>query len=366
MMSEYGPGGKKKKGRKKRIVRSLTVNEISGVDKAAQVPAEALLMKRAPEDSEEAIAKFGFETPRLTTPTAGHSHLLDDNGQGSETTWSHATGAESGHVHPWVRQLDGNIVIGEAEGHTHDLLADPDISSATKSAGLPSGGQVQHGDEPMTDHNNDAAKEAEIKKSIQDLTERAQRAESILKLNHDTRAYFDQLEEEAQSEFLVKSVGDQASIIEEAQKADKVVYKSAAGEVYRATDDARLVAMAKRADEESEKTRVATEAVEASVLSKRAGEELNNCPGTLAVRGSILKALTGVEGSEEFLKAANEAMSGAFASEGTSDGTVLKAEDQLEELSKKYAEENSVTIEKARATVLESPEGSALYLELEA
>jgi len=33
--------------RPKRILRRLTIKEISGVDKAAQVPAEALLMKRA-------------------------------------------------------------------------------------------------------------------------------------------------------------------------------------------------------------------------------------------------------------------------------------------------------------------------------
>jgi hypothetical protein len=368
MGSGYGEmGDGKKPKRKKRILRTLKVNELSGVDKAAQRPAEAVLMKRDSEIKPEEAQKFhGYERPLLTTANDGHTHLLDDCGQGGETTYSRASGGEYGHTHPWVRRLDGNIEIGEAEGHTHSL--DPDPNEVKTARGVPAGdGQPNDGEPEMTKQSDEPTATGDneaVQKSIQELTSRAERAEAILKLDTDSRRYFDGLDSKAQDAFLTKSETARHKEIAEAQKADKVVYKSESGAEFRASDDPRLVEMAKRADEETRKRRESDERLEKAELEKRAESELGNCPGTVAVRGQILKALKGVEGADEFLKAANEALSGAFVTKGSKDGTVAKGEDRLEQLAKAHAEANKVSIEVARAAVLETPEGSAIYAEL--
>lgn len=341
--------------RKRRILRTLKINELSAVDKAAQRPASAVLMKR----DETAQKGHGYERPLLTTATDGHTHLLDDCGQGGETSWNNE------HTHPWVRRLDGNIEIGEAKGHTHSLDLDPNETKTARD--VPAGDGQTHDKEPeMTTKQEPTAtgdNEA-VQKRVQELTSRAERAEAILKLDTDTRAFFDNLGSEAQTSFLAKSETERKTLIAEAQKADKVVYKSESGAEYRASDDPRLVEMAKRADAEAKSRRESDERLEKSDLEKRAASELGNCPGTVEVRGQILKALKGVPGADEFLKAANEALAGAFLTKGSKDGTVAKGEDRLEQLAKAHAEANKVSIEVARAAVLETPEGSAIYAEL--
>lgn len=361
--------------RKRRILRSLIVDEVSGVDKAAQVPAQALLRKRAPVEG-EAQKGYGpeFDRPMLTTEVDGHQHVLDDCGQGGETSWAKSEGEEYGHSHPWVRMLDGSIVVGAAEGHTHDLIpASSTVDVATKSAGGAGGGQTQ-GEHPMTKQDPEAAKGTEIpeavQKSIADLTARAERAEAIMKLNADERGLFDSLQGDAQGEFLAKSASERAELIREAQAADKIVYKAANGDVFRASDDPRLVKAIREGDEERERTRKALEQAENVRLEKRAGEELAHCPGTVAVRAKILKALEGVEGAGEFLKAADAALAKSFKPEGTTGTTasgeeLTKAEDRLSILAKAHQAANpGLTIEAATAAVLETPEGSKLYAEI--
>lgn len=342
--------------RKKRILRTLKVNELSAVDKAAQRPAEAVLMKR-----DDSAKKFECSRPMLTTAVAGHTHLLDDVGQGGETTWNGASGTAHGHTHPWVRRLDGEIEIGETDGHTHSL----ELDQVKTARDVPAGeGQPKNG-EPMTKIEEPTASGVEaLTKSINELTSRAERAEAILKLDTDNRRYFDGLGSEAQVAFLAKSESQRTQEIAEAAKADKVVYKSESGAEFRASDDPRMIELAKRADEETRKRRESDERLEKAELAKRAETELGHCPGTVEVRGQILKALKGVEGADEFIKAADAALAAAFVSVGSKDGTVAKGEDRLEQLAKAHAEANKVSIEAARAAVLETPEGSAIYAEL--
>jgi len=118
----------------KRIMRQFSINEISAVTKPAQKGARMLIMKRddgAP-DILDGIEKGGDML--LTTDVAGHAHLisLDDYSRvkgGGETQsapveregpngpfWPH-------HSHPYVVDGDGNVTIGAAAGHTHELAA---------------------------------------------------------------------------------------------------------------------------------------------------------------------------------------------------------------------------------------------------
>lgn len=428
--------------RKKRILRGLIVDEISGVDKAAQAPAQALLRKRYDDEdlakaqftaeqrrqlasegkampdgsypirnrsdlsnaiqafgrasnkgavaawikrrakalgaedllpAEGALAKNGgeeeYDRPLLTTMVSGHQHVLDDCGAGGETSWARSEGADFGHEHPWVRMLDGRIVIGAAEGHTHDLIsADTIVVSANKFAAQGGNGHTQ-GDNAMANDNptaqGDEIPEA-VQKSINELTARAERAEAIAKLNADERSLFDNLDATGQGEFLAKSASARAEQIREAQAADKIVYKALNGDVFRASDDPRLVKAIREGDEERERTRKALEVADNIRMEKRADEELSHAPGTVQVRAGILKALEGVSGAPEFLKAADAALAKFFKPTGTSstDEELLKAEDRLEVLAKKHQEANpGMSLEVAMAEILETPEGSKLYAE---
>lgn len=94
--------------RKKTVMRTLKISEISGVDVPAQEGARAVIMKRAGEEFGKASA--------LTSPEDGHSHLVALNGppDGVELN-SGFTSFENGHSHPWVRGPGGEIVIGTAQ-----------------------------------------------------------------------------------------------------------------------------------------------------------------------------------------------------------------------------------------------------------
>lgn len=336
----------------KRIMRSFTLNEISAVDKAAQVPAEAILMKRAAPTPP--VAK-GYERPVLTTETDGHAHIVDDIGQGGETSWTRSADEEYGHSHPWVRMLDGTLQIGAAEGHTHQLVE--------ASSTIPAIAKTDNGETDMTTTKTEpTAGETEAANTIATLTKRAERAEAISKLDGSQRVYFDGLNADGQTAFLGKSADQRSNDVRASTEANRVVFKSATGQEYRQNDDPRLIEMAKQSDANAQAAREAIAKADLATFTKRATEELPNLPGTPEVRAGILKALEGVPGAVEFLKAANDGAKGAFTSVGAAGGgEVLKADDQLEVMAKKYATDNKVTIEKARVAVLESPEGQKLY-----
>lgn len=353
--------------KKRKIMRSFKMNEISAVDKAAQVPAEAILMKR--DDAEwnaRNVVKnlMGCcERPRLTTETVGHTHILDDAGQGGETSYTKSEGAEYGHTHPWVRLLSGEIMIGAAEGHTHEVVEDSSVTKSNEPAGGSSGGQP-NGESDMTQQNQQTAGDeaAAVQKQIKDLTTRAERAEAILKLDATSRAHFDGLKPEVQETFLAKTAEQRAAEVREAGESDKIVYKSASGQVYRMSDDPRLIELAKKSDEDRQAAKDALEKVAMADFCKRADAELGSLPGTVEVRAGILKALVGVPGAPELLKAANEAAKLAFKSNGTTGGAVeTTPEAQLDALAKKYAADNKVSFEKAYTAVIETPEGGKLY-----
>lgn len=122
-MSKYQDGKKKR-----RIMRKLVINRLSAVDRPAQEGALALLMKRADEFLDPALTAEELEQSpiekrlRLLSDENGHSHLIEEDEEGGHTSHDQADGAEFGHSHPWVRNDDGTISIGAADGHTHKPL----------------------------------------------------------------------------------------------------------------------------------------------------------------------------------------------------------------------------------------------------
>jgi len=292
--------------------------------------------------------------PIMTTENEGHQHVFDDAGLAGETTCAMSPGEQYGHMHSWVRGLDNMVVLAATDGHTHEPL------STTKSA---TGGE----EDTMTEQKNEAAAIAEAaQKSLNEMTKRAERAEAITKLNSEERSLFDTLGADADA-FLAKTVEERAALVKGSKDSNRVVFKALDGTEYRASDDSRLIALAKKADADSKATAEAIAKAERIGLEKRANEEIAHIPGTVEVRAGILKALEGVAGAPEFLKAAEAALAKAFVSQGTSTGADLsKAEDKLETMAKAYAEANKCSIEKAHAEVMQTPEGAKLYAEMDA
>jgi len=327
----------------------------------------------------------------LTSAEDGHSHLLDIYpGQRSGTTsyqTSDASGVKGGsHDHPWAYDAEGRMIIGFADGHDHQVdQADVDaalLRTLKNSEDLKAGSDDQTAadaatkmeDSEMPDSNEKVTLEG-LQTQIADLTKAKDRAEAVAALSADQRGHFDTLKGEDQEGFLNKSTDERDEIVKSAGDADPVVYKSASGDLFRQSDDVRLVKAVQAADEAQKSANTEREAREGLELAKRADEILGNLPGDSNVRGQLLKAVESIEdedirkGALECLGAANggifERANGTPEQHGLAKGAGFQpstgAEQELEKMVQKYAETNSVPEYKAWDEVLKSAEGSALY-----
>jgi hypothetical protein len=103
------------------VQRKIRVNHLAIVDRARGGSTVRLRM-------DEAVRSDG--NGKLTTAEVGHQHLIDLcdwNGSprsSGSTSCAVSEGAEHWHEHPWVRNTDGTITIGDSSGHTHGILDD--------------------------------------------------------------------------------------------------------------------------------------------------------------------------------------------------------------------------------------------------
>ena len=372
-------GGKKPKDKDKGVDL--------GLDEEDEEEGAGMAAKKPTKKNGEGMASAGV----LTSAEDGHSHLLDIYpGQRSGMTsyqTSDASGVKGGsHDHPWAYDSEGRLIIGFSDGHDHqvdqgdvdaallrtlknDLTSKSDdgdnnaVETATKQE-----------DAPMGDSNEQVTLEG-LQSQIADLTKAKDRAEAVAALSTDQRGHFDTLDANAQEGFLGKSADERDQIVKAAGDADPIVYKSAGGDIFRASDDVRLVKAVQAADEAQKAANAEREAREGLELAKRADEILGNLPGDASVRGQLLKAVEGIEDEGvreqalEALKAANsgifERANGTPEQHGLAKGAGFKpstgAEQALEQLVTKYASEHGVPEYKAWDEVLKSEEGSALY-----
>ena len=128
----YSVGSKGRKKKRKRIMRTFKIDEISSVDYGAQAPARAVLIKRAHEDEKGKKKKKGEMVEKmlvLTSLDEDHQHVLDidmyaiKNGGGHTSYASGASDPEMhhGHDHPFVINADGSITIAADKGHSHTV-----------------------------------------------------------------------------------------------------------------------------------------------------------------------------------------------------------------------------------------------------
>lgn len=345
-------------------MRAFKIDEISGVDKPAQKGAKSVIMKRA----EEPVRKGAV----LTSNDDGHSHLiycLDESG--GTTSYSQMVNEESGHSHPYVITPEGKIVIGEAEGHSHEALVFgkvEELADIIKNLTLTK-------ENPMTKeeiealnkkHSDELAKrDADIAKNSAELT----KATKLAAMNDLQKAHYSSLPEAEKDVFLTKSADEQTAIIKNLEGANPVVYKAADGSEFRKNDDPRLVAMAKSADDNAKIAKAATEKFEKAELEKRAVEIFKNSPGTVEQKGAMLKALESIpdetvrKAALESAKAGDDALAAAYTRKGAGGGKDVDntAATQLESRAKKYETDNKVSYVKAYDAVIQTPEGAKLY-----
>jgi hypothetical protein len=306
--------------KRKAIMTSFTMKRISSCDFPAQEGAVMAIMKRKlpeefknkgkdkpkkgekgykPEDVEKRMA--------LTTPVAGHSHLivgLTASADGVAELRAGKTSWVDGHSHDWVMDDAGNIILADTEGHTHGigvLVSKSELAEAsasfdeTKTKAEKAADAIGTSMEATMPDGKKAAELVAVSPEDHDaVTKRAERAEAVVGLSGAHRAHFDSLEKSKQGEFLTLGPEQRDALITEAAAADKVVYKADDGSIYKKSDDVRLVALAKKSDEDRQARVAAETKVEKSDLTKRA-EMFKNLPGTVEERSALLKAIDGIK-----------------------------------------------------------------------
>ena len=175
-----------------------------------------------------------------------------------------------------------------------------------------------------------AEKDKRAKMSAEKAAKKLEKAEKVIALKADERAHYDALDDAGRQSFLELGTEAQTEAVQKAAvaKADAnpVIYKSLDGEEFRKNDDARMVAMAKRADEQAKIIAKQAEDAEKTAYAKRAEDELPNLGGDVPGRAALLKAIDGIEDDElrksagEALKSANIAAGDNFTSKGHSFG----------------------------------------------
>ena len=190
-------------------------------------------------------------------------------------------------------------------------------------------------------------------------------------LTDTEKSHHAKLGEAGKETFLGKSHTERNVDIEEALKADPVVYTGDDGVEFRKSDDVRMINMAKQNDALSKRLNTEMEAGSVAKLEKRAGEELGNVTGSIEARAAILKSVDNIEDetlrgeAQTALKALNTAAAGKFVAKGkggpSSAAPSGDAEEQLDTMAKTYAKDNDMAFAKAYTIVIATPEGDALY-----
>lgn len=208
------------------------------------------------------------------------------------------------------------------------------------------------------------------------LTEENEFLSKIAALTADERKYCDTLISHTEkSAFVNKSRTQRATEIDDAEKANPVIFKSESGIEFRKNDDPRYVNMARENDEVKKQLKESAALIADQRYEKRATSELGNVTGDTKHKVMILKAVDGIEGDDDkkeivkILTAVNNIAKMTFTRIGTT--TVTKdgntsdyssADQEIANLAAEYQKSNpNVTKEVAEARVLDTPAGQQLY-----
>ena len=404
---------------KRHVVKNMRLNEISSVDRPAQVGAVSVLIKRATPDADAA------ELLKATFKEALDGRLLDEKVQRAfysafDNLWTgqdafrkalsdelRAGGdgeTAAGAYKDWINDLIDKAVAAAkdagagtkadalektftttlskaaarlAEEQTMTIKTKADLTVGTvatihKAAAdlgaedlLPVAGPLAKGGASKDDMSE------EDKKKLKRMAKREE-------LSADLRKHYDALTNDADRDaFLSKSADEQAEDLRKAAGDDPVVYTTLDGVSIRKSAGETTIALAKKVDEQARELAKSNARAEDVELTKRAGDLLGNVGGELVGKKALLKAVGSISdeatrtAAEAVLKAANEAGKGAFRKSGSTterdvpaggDGPELtESEAKLDEMAKAHAKEHNVTFEKAYSEVIQTTEGAELY-----
>lgn len=342
----------------KAVMQSFKLEEISGVDRPAQIGARVALIKR---DEPKPLEKMALG---LTSETEGHAHLIVIE-SGWEIRRAGSTDYVNDHAHSWIMAEDGSVVVAAAAGHTHGIALVVKRIEEPASGALAAG----KGETGTASRAEDDMDEKEIQKMKDDLAAfrtRAELAEAVAGLPDGHRTFYRTLKGEAAEAFLRADPEIRDAEIRKAAEVNTIVYRAADGAEYRKNDDPRLVALAKRADEERA-ARVAAETLAKKAELEKRAKELAHIPGDLETRINLLKALETLsevdrEKALSALKAQDAALAEAYRTVGTRQAPgVSGPEEELEKRAREVAKAKGISFEKAYSEVVRSPEGLELF-----
>lgn len=207
---------------------------------------------------------------------------------------------------------------------------------------------------------DDAAVEA-MQKQIVLLT-------ALSAMSDMSKSHYATLDDAGKEAFAKSGVSAQELAVTAAADADAIVYTAKSGDVFRKSDDERMIAMAKREDAAIEKTAKLEAEAQDSRLAKQASIELSHVPGEEVDKIAMLKAIDTIGDVEQksrimsILAAQNGSMVKAFEVQGTQVAkTKADANADLDTMAKAYQTEHSVPYTQAYDAVLCTSEGAALY-----
>lgn len=214
----------------------------------------------------------------------------------------------------------------------------------------------------------------ELEKSIEEKDKELKKingelevVKAVSALTDAEKTHYNTLEGENQAVFLKLTPEARKDVLEKLAAQDAVVYTDEEGNEYKKSDDPRLVAMAKKADEDRKLAKTEREAREKVELEKRADEELKNLPGEQVVKMAVLKAVDGIKdekvkkSAHELLKAGNDALEKSFEELGSRGEGFQKATDELDALAKKHSIDHKVSYVEAYDAVMKTEDGKKLY-----
>jgi hypothetical protein len=386
---------------KKTVMTRFKLDEISSVDRPAQAPAlaevmkseqgvavpdlvefEKALAKQPPEvvaaarQDREAIAKA--VQAAVTTMTDGHAHVLvgvrgnPETGELSQLQ-SGMTSYVDGHCHSWVRDDAGTIIIADAEGHTHGISVRVEKEMPPEKLVAPDQGDESTGESaeqigksdgaPMSDQKQKAADPAVTPEQIETLTKRLETAEKFGALTDAEKAFHKSLDGDDADAFLDLDADARVAKMDAAKAEDPVVYTALNGDVFRKSDDPRLVKAYQEMDEEKKRRKEMEEKAKMEE-TKRKAAKFAHFPEDTAL--SLAKALSALptEDAERVEKALTEVdaeRSKAFAKAGTS-ADAGEDVDPIEAIAKSLIAKNAdLTPEQAYVAAMNTPEGKAAY-----
>lgn len=211
-----------------------------------------------------------------------------------------------------------------------------------------------------------AAQAAQDKQN--ELTKRAELAESIVKLSPEQRAHYDALPTNEQGDFLANE--DKDAILKNLADADPVVYTANDGTEIRKSAGEHVLRLTKDNDKLRENDAKSNALAKRAGFEKRAKEELSHLKGDEGAKADLLEGVETIpvekrEAVMAILKSKDAGMAKAFEQVGeTGDGESTDVEAKLTALAKVYNEKHpKLSPEQAYSAALDTPEGQELHIQ---